>query len=214
MPALTGPLFSLSARKSLRKTLTYSRWRGIQYVRSHVVPANPDTVAQQEVRQTFRNLNLIWNYMPTIAREPWTARATGQPFTDRNVFFKQNLPVLYSETDLVNFIGSPGSGGAPPPASINAVAGNNIITVDVVAPSLPTGWTIAAAQVMAVMDFDPQSQQTGANVAAGQDATSAYQVVLSGLLEFPYEVRGWLKWTRPDGSFAYSVALADQATPT
>lgn len=46
MAKLTGPLFSLSARGAIAETLVYFPWKGLNVVRQHVIPANPQTAAQ------------------------------------------------------------------------------------------------------------------------------------------------------------------------
>lgn len=214
MPALTGPLFSLTARKSLRKTLTYSRWRGIQYVRSHVVPANPNTTAQQDQRNNFANINTVWNYAGTRFREPWTARATGQPFTDRNLFIKQNVEALYGQADMTDFVFSPGSGGAPPPTLGAVTPGSGQLSIAVTAPGIPTGWSIVEAVGAAFPDADPTVRQSSFDVNEGFDATSAYAVVITGLPASLCVVGIWLKWLRPDGLFAYSVSVNTTGTPS
>jgi len=53
MAKLIAPLFSFSARGQLAKTLVYSGWKGIDDVRSYVVPANPQTADQQTQRSYF-----------------------------------------------------------------------------------------------------------------------------------------------------------------
>lgn len=50
MAKLKAPLFSLGASGSLAKTLVYFNWKGINAVREHVVPTNPNTAAQQTQR--------------------------------------------------------------------------------------------------------------------------------------------------------------------
>ena len=49
MAKLYGPLFSLDARGKLGKALVYSIWKGLNYVRKYVIPANPNTAAQLKV---------------------------------------------------------------------------------------------------------------------------------------------------------------------
>ena len=46
MAKLTGPCFSLRASGQLAKTLVYFGWKGLNVLRSYVVPANPRTTAQ------------------------------------------------------------------------------------------------------------------------------------------------------------------------
>lgn len=50
MAKLKAPLFSLGASGSLAKTLVYFGWKGLNAVREHVVPTNPNTSAQQTQR--------------------------------------------------------------------------------------------------------------------------------------------------------------------
>lgn len=213
MPALSGPLFSLTARKTLRKTLTYSRWRGIQYVRSHVVPANPDTVAQQAQRQNFRNINLVWDYSATNFRAPWTARATGQPYTDRNLLMQLNIPAIFGQSDMQAFVFSPGAGGAPPPTITLITAGAGQLTVAMSAPTAPTGWSVNTAVAAAIVDFDPTTLQPNVVIKEATDAVAAYAPVITGLPASLCVVGAWLVWNKPDGSLAYSSADLDTATP-
>lgn len=50
MAKVTGPLFSLDARGSVGKSIVFSFWNGANYVRSRVIPANPQSDGQAEVR--------------------------------------------------------------------------------------------------------------------------------------------------------------------
>jgi hypothetical protein len=183
-------------------------------MRQYVIPSNPQSSEQTLTRSAFSWLQSVFKTAPALFIEPWTAYSTGKVMYNRNAFTKFNLPVLREETDLANFIMSPGALGGLPPASVSAAAGNDIITVTITAPAvLPTGWTIHSAIAACIIDQDPQSD-SDYTITAGSDATSTYEVVLSGLSAVPYVVGGWLKWNRPDGKFAYSPALYDTATPT
>ena len=213
MSKINGPLFSLSAAGTIAKALVYSSWRGVKYVRGHVVPANPNTVAQQEVRGIFSTLSAMWNRAPSIFREPWTANAAGNPYTNRNKLVALNSAPLKNQTTLANFVFSPGMGGAIPPASIVITPGVGQLSVAVTAPSLPTGWTITAAQGACLLDGDPSPVLIRTPVAA-EDTTSPYAVVFTGLTVALHRVGVWLKWTAPDLSTRYSTAITGSGTPT
>lgn len=214
MAKTTAPLLSLSASGTLADTLTYSRWRGVRYVRQRVIPANPNTTAQAATRNVFTMLSTFFKFMGTLAVAPWTAFATGRPFLDRNAFMGQNTEALRSDADMTDLIGSPGAGGGPPPDSIAAAAGVGTITVTFVNPTPPTGWSILAAVAIAVPDQDPAIAFVGP-VTEAEDAVTPFDtVVLSGLDTVLHQVRGWIRWQKPDLSIAYSVSLADTATPT
>lgn len=214
MPRLTGPLFSLGARNTLGGTITYSSWRGVNYARTRVTPSNPQTADQTEVRNIFRNLSLIWDYSGTGFRAPWTARATGQPFTNRNLLVKENVAVLQGQANLTNFVFSPGAGGAPPPTISSVTNGVGQLTVNMTAPTAPTGWTITRAWAAAILSFDAGSAQTGILMGEASDAAAAYAPVITGLTAALHRVGAWLEWLKPDGTTAYSTAATSVGTPT
>ena len=53
MAKVNAPLFSFNASGKLANSLVYFPWKGIDSVRSYVVPANPNTAAQQTQRGYF-----------------------------------------------------------------------------------------------------------------------------------------------------------------
>ena len=50
MAKVTGPLFSMSASGTLGKALVFAGWKGVNYVREHVIPLNPQSANQGDVR--------------------------------------------------------------------------------------------------------------------------------------------------------------------
>lgn len=217
MAKLTAPMLSFGAGGQLAKTAVYSSWKGIPYARRYTVPANPRTTQQQVTRNMFRSLNQMWLLMPGIGKEPWLARAQGRPLTGVNAFIQSNIRGVDTEappTDWEGFIGSAGAKGGLPPASLGLTPGADQLTAAIGAPAIPSGWTIEAAQGIAFLDGDPQVDFVG-TIQAQEDATSTYSLVFTGLTEAaPYVVSVWLKWNRPDGTFAYSTSLTDAATPS
>lgn len=61
MAKVKGPLFSLSASGQLAKTLIYADWKGIDYAKQYVIPANPKTADQQEQRGFFTSAIEAWH---------------------------------------------------------------------------------------------------------------------------------------------------------
>lgn len=213
MSKTTAPLLSFGARGQIGKTMVASSWRGVKYMRQHVIPANPRTVAQQAVRSTFALLREMWKIAPAIQTAPWDAFAKGRPFTGMNKFVGENVRVLNGETTMDNFIGSPGSGGGLPPTSIVLTdATSQVITAAFTNPAAPSGWTLTAAQAVAFKDQDPAGFFTGPYVAAEDTSAPMDTVSLDVGVAGDYQVAGWLKWTKPDGTFAYSVGLTGQVT--
>jgi len=210
---LTGPLLSFGAKGQIGKTLVTADWKGIKYARQYVVPANPDTTAQQLTRGVFSMLQSLWLNSPPEFRAPWTANAVGRPYTDRNKLVAENLPVLREETDLDNFIASPGARGGPPMASITATTGSSAGEIDVVAvaPTIPDGWTLTEVVFVAFPDQLPDDPFLGP-IVAGTDNSDPYGLTLAGLPDGAMcQVFAWPVWERPDEKIAYGPSLTDQA---
>lgn len=213
MAKTNAPLLSFGASGTVAKTQVYATWRGVPYVRRHVVPSNPNSTGQQSTRNVFSYLNALWKQYPSAARTPWTAFASGQPFTDRNAFIGKNTAILRPGTDLTGFLGSPGAKGGLAATAVVATPGSGQLSVAVTAPAIPTGWTINKAVGIAIRDVDPHTS-TFFTTTEAEDATSPYTVVLTGLSTNLYLVSCWFEWMKPDGSLAYGVSVNTTGTPT
>lgn len=214
MSKTTGPLMSFDASGQIAQTLVYSEWRGVKYVRRHVIPSNPQTTDQTETRDTFKWLNTLWTFFPSDITTAWNAFAKGRPLTGRNALVKENLSVLRSKADLADFVFSPSVASGPIADAVAITPGSEQLTVAVTAPTLPTGWSIDHAVAAAVRDQDPQDG-TLWEVTADTDASDPYSIVLTGLTASElYRVGAWFRYTKPDGSKAYGRALMDSDTPT
>ena len=56
MAKVNGPLLSMDASGSVAGAMTFSKWKGRNYVRQLVIPSNPDTAGQQAVRSILGTL--------------------------------------------------------------------------------------------------------------------------------------------------------------
>lgn len=214
MTKTTAPLLSFGASGQIAKTQVYSTWKGRSYARRYVIPANPNSVAQQETRNTFAWLNNVWKYMPAAALDAWLAYGNSSRFTDRNGWIKVNLSNLRSESDLANLVMSPAANGGLAAGGISVAPGAAQLAVTLTAPALPTGWTIDSAIAAAIRDQDPQ---TGVlyTVSAATDASAPYVPTITGLVASQlYQVGGWFVFAKPDGSAAYGQALSSTGTPS
>ena len=215
MAKVTAPLLSFGASGQIGKSMVFADWRGIDYARRYVVPANPNSTAQQLTRNTFATLREMWKLAPTLLRDPWTAFATGRKFINLNAFVGENMRVVRGEANFLFFVGSPGARGGIPPTSISAAAGVGTITVTFVNPAPPPGWAISAAQCVAFPDQAPDVDFIGPFASAEDAAAPQDTVIIDGGLDTVLHiVSGWLEWTKPNGDLAYSVGLIDSATPT
>ncbi len=90
MVKVTGPGMSLDASGSLAKTLVFSKWKGRNYIRQHVVPANPKSGGQVGVRSMFKFLAQIWNGLSAANKATWEDRAEDLVASTFNAFMSYN----------------------------------------------------------------------------------------------------------------------------
>lgn len=213
MAKTTAPNLSLSSRGTVAKTLVSSSWRGRQYVRRHVVPANPKTTAQTTTRNTFSFLMAVWKLLDAQVQAVWTLYAKGQPLTDRNAFAKLNIAALRSGTDLSAMKMSGGAKGGLPLSAFSATGGAGTISTTVTVPSLPTGWSITKSIAVAIKQ---EAAATGTDHTTTTETASStpWEPAFSGMAAGTYAVFGFLQFTKDDGSTCYGPSSYTTATVT
>jgi hypothetical protein len=216
MAKLTAPLLSFEGSGQIARTQVYSSWKGIPYARRYTIPANPRSTEQTLTRGVFSWLNFVWRTAPGDFTAPWQAAVVGRPLIDRNLFIKQNLPLLRGASTLDGMVMSPGAKGGIA-STITITPGTAQLTFAGATPTpLPSGWTVIALVGAAIADQDP-STDTMFEVFAVKDTTSTYSVVMSGLAATTdYAAAGWWVYQRSPAltDLAYSAATATIVTTT
>ena len=214
MKVTYGPIVSSASGRF--GGLVASNWKGVDLIRRFRAPSNPDTVAQQEVRTAFQNLNRMFVTMQTETKAAWNSFATGRAYTGRNKFIGRNVPLIMGDANMNQFEGTPGDASTIPPVSMTVTPGVATLTVDITEPTTPTGWTLTSGQAACFEDFDPTVLQSLADLVwtEDEDLTTPYSIALTGLNTVLYQAIGFLKWVAPDGTTRYSASLIDTGTPT
>lgn len=75
MAKVTAPLMSLDARGQFAKTMVFIGWKGIRTVRQFVIPANPNTAAQQAQRTLMAAAVATWKILGAVAKDAWNSWA-------------------------------------------------------------------------------------------------------------------------------------------
>jgi len=88
-----GPLLSLDASGTIGKALTFSKWKGINYVRQHTVPTNPKSAAQTTQRTAFSTAVAAWQALLENVQTEWNDRAKelGYNMSGFNFYVQQYL---------------------------------------------------------------------------------------------------------------------------
>ena len=143
MVKLSGPAMSLDASGKLGKSLVFSKWKGRNYARSLVTPANPKSAGQIGVRAMFRWLSQIWASLTTSNKATWDERAAQTTISAFNAFMAHN------QTRFRNFLAPTKEDPAAEAAStgtigaLTAVGGVRQITVSQAITTAGNLWGIA-----------------------------------------------------------------------
>ena len=78
MAKLVGGLFSLEARGSIGKTVTFMLWRGQQRVRKWTIPHNPESADQITIRGQFSMATVRWAGFDAAAKLLWDDEVAAQ----------------------------------------------------------------------------------------------------------------------------------------
>lgn len=97
MVRVTGPCFSLDARKTMGKAITFSFWRGINYVRARVVPHNPQSDKQTAVRGVMTDGVSKWRFgmISQSDKNFWNTYAKGLGESGFNRFMRSYIEDNY-----------------------------------------------------------------------------------------------------------------------
>jgi len=215
MARLTAPLLSLDARGQIGKALVFSGWKGIKYARQYVIPANPQSVAQMEVRGIFSTLNELWKRMEGYGRYPFWLAAVGNPLTDRNVFVRESLSLLIDQADLDLLVLSVAGGNALNLANIVTADGaDGTVAVTADAPTAPSGYTLLGSRGVAVLDGDPSPVIVRTGYFA-EAAAAPWAFAIDVPADGTYQVGVYAFWKRDaDGQQFTSIADRTQVAVT
>lgn len=97
MAKVTGPLLSLDASGTIASTMTFSRWKGINYVRQRVIPTYSNTAEQLAVRDIVSDASIAWKELDTVGaveidaayKLAYDVAASGTAMSGFNLFIKE-----------------------------------------------------------------------------------------------------------------------------
>ncbi len=92
MAKTTGPLFSLTAKGSLKKSIIFSEYRGITRVKKWAQPSgfvDKKTPAQLAARAAFSVCFNNWQIYPPIKKAQKNAKAKNLQMSGFNLFMKE-----------------------------------------------------------------------------------------------------------------------------
>lgn len=99
MAKVTGPLLSLDASGTIANTMTFSRWKGINYVRQRVIPTYSNSAEQVAVRDVVTDASVAWKENATVGaveidaayKLAYDVAASGTAMSGFNLFIKETM---------------------------------------------------------------------------------------------------------------------------
>lgn len=92
MAKVTGPLLSLDAAGQVAKTLVFSRWKGVNYVRQRVIPTYSNTAKQADIRELITEASQAWQAetspIDSAYKAAYAVSAEGQALSGFNLFIR------------------------------------------------------------------------------------------------------------------------------
>lgn len=148
MALVSAPLLSLDAAGKLGGAIVFSKWKGRQYVRSLVKPANPKSGGQIGMRGAFKFLSQNWQNLSAANQATWEDRADASVISPFNAFMS------YNQFRARNFLGlskeDPAlEAGTPTVIGVTvATAGVRSVTLDIPITTLNDGWAVAVYRAL------------------------------------------------------------------
>lgn len=90
MVKVDGPMFSLDASGTIANAATFSKWKGRNYVRQRVKPANPRSGPQTGMRAMLSFLSKEWAGLTAGEKATWVTRAAATVISPFNAFVSYN----------------------------------------------------------------------------------------------------------------------------
>lgn len=161
-----GPGMSLDASGSLAGVLVFSKWKGRNYIRQLVTPANPKSGGQVGVRSMFKFLSQVWDGLSDANKALWEGRADDLIASPFNAFMSYNLrrwrdfntPSVFDPATEIGTLPTGPTGVATPDIrSMTLVITDGVNPPDfgyAIFRSLTGTFSLAFSNCIAVVDWD------------------------------------------------------------
>lgn len=143
MVKLAGPMMSLDASGSIANSITFSKWKGRNYARQLVRPANPKSALQVSMRAMMRFLSQSWLGMTATPKATWLNLATAGNFSNFNAYVQANQRRWRQFLPPSQTNPNPGTGTLPSALFDSATGAIHHIVLSFSCTSLNNVWGVA-----------------------------------------------------------------------
>lgn len=149
MVRVHGPMMSLDASGTLAGTVVFSKWKGRNYVRERVTPANPKSGGQVGMRAMLKFLSQNWAALSAANKATWEDRADAGSYSPFNAYTSYNQKKWRDFTSPSTEDPAAGVGTIGVLANEAATAGVRSITLDIDITTSNDNWGIAVFRGLA-----------------------------------------------------------------
>jgi hypothetical protein len=142
MVKLSAPMMSLDASGSLANAITFSKWKGRNYARQLVRPANPKSALQVSMRAMMRFLSQSWAAIGATPKASWDALATAGNFSAFNAYIQANQRLWREFLPPSQTHPLPGTGSLPIAVLASATGGIHHIDLAINVTTLLQAWGV------------------------------------------------------------------------
>ena len=136
-----------------------TRWKGIPIMRRFTPPAQPRTDAQVDVRNRFRNANKLYPIGTEAFRDSWLQYAESRPAIARNGFIAAMGALDNAAANIDALIPLYQDGRYPGVVSSQIEGAVGEVLFSNTQVYIPEGFTPLEFRVIAIPDFDPNTDQ-------------------------------------------------------
>lgn len=208
MVKVYGPMLSLDASGTIAKTATFSKWKGRNYVRNRVIPANPKSAAQVSMRGMMKFLSQIWDGLTAGNKATWDDLADASQISPFNAMVGRNM-------DLWNTYKGPtkeypatevGAGGLAPTTTVTAGVKELSLSIADGATPPDWGWIIHRSTSTG---FTPSRSTLVAAIERTGTPTVYLDTPLTTGVTYYYRIQGFA-----DDSVLGTLEVEKSGTPT
>lgn len=196
MVKVSGPMMSFDASGKIAKTAVFAKWKGRNYVRKLVTPANPKSALQVSVRAMLKFLSQQWAGIGSTPQGTWDDLAAATQISPFNAYVSRNQS-RWREFQAPSQSYPAAETGTPPVATLDsATGGPSYIDVAMTITTLNDVWGVilfrsptgtfdtsrATAIAVLLVDSTGAMTYTDSGLAAGTYYYDARYFTSEGLL--------------------------------
>jgi hypothetical protein len=180
----------MDARGSVGKTLVFSIWKGINYVKRHSIPSNPKSAAQVSFRAMFTFLSQIWDGLTAGNKATWDTRADSLNVSPFNAFMAYSMSRWnHYKGPTIEYPAAEGDAGGDAPTTTPS-AGVKEISLSIAhgAVSPDWGWVVHRSTSTG---FTPSRSTAVAVIATAADPDVYLDAPLLTGVPYYYRIQGF-----------------------